>query len=122
MNTIKTLLILAIILLVSGCTTKTPFKTQEPLAGAALVYVYVSDSKPAMDDAMEDAKYKTRINGKNVAGTIVSGEYKVFDMKPATVLFTAVRRNIETLHVKLNLQAGQTYFLKTQSGAFGEPF
>ena len=122
MNTIKALLILALILLISGCATKTPFKTQEPLQGAALVYMYVADTQSNMDHSMEDSKYKTQINGKNVAGTIEAGEYKVFDMKPATVLFTAVRRNIETLHAKLSLQAGQTYFLKTQSGAFGEAF
>ena len=120
MNLIKSLLLVAVALLItSGCTTKTPFKTQEPLADAALVYFLVTDAQLGMDDAMEDSKYKTRINGKNVRGTIESGEYKVFDMKPATVLFTAVRRNFEEEHVKLNLQAGQTYFLKVQSGDFG---
>ena len=122
MNTIKALLILAVMLLISGCTTKTSFKVQEPLNDAALVYMYVTNLQSDMDYSMEDSKYKTQINGKNVAGTIEAGEYKVFDMKPATVMFTAIRRNIESLHVKLNLQAGQTYFLKTQSGAFGEAF
>ena len=116
MNTINKLLILAIMLLVSGCGTKTPFKTQEPLEGAALVYFYISDIQSDLDHSMEDSKYKTRINGKNVPGTIEAGEYKVFDMKPTTVLFTTVRRNIEEAHVKLKLEAGKTYYLKTQSG------
>ncbi|MDQ7066526.1 MAG: hypothetical protein Q9M40_00145 [Sulfurimonas sp.] len=84
--------------------------------------MYVTDSQSGMDDSMEDSKYKIQINRKNVAGTIEAGEYKVFDMKPETVLFTAVRKNIEEKYVKLSLVAGQTYYLKTQSAAFGEPY
>lgn len=118
----KILFSLSLLIFTSGCTTKTPFTSQEPLQNAALVYFYVSDKQSIIDINMEDAKYKTRINGKNVAGTIEAGEYKVFDMKPATVLFTSVRRNIEEKFLKLNLVAGETYFLKVQSAEFGAAY
>lgn len=119
MTLIKSLFLLSLTFFIAGCTTKTPFTSQEPLQDAALVYFYVSEKSSTIDVNMEDSKYKTRINGKNVAGTVEAGEYKVFDMKPATVLFTSVRRNIEEKFLKLNLQAGQTYYLKVQSGSFG---
>lgn len=121
MNKIKALLILAIMLLVSGCGTKVPFKAQEPLDGAALLYVYVVD-KVTVDDTMQDSLYKIQINGKNVVGSIEAGEYKVFDMKPATVLVTSLRRNIEKMHQKVTMQAGNSYFLKIESGSFGEAY
>ena len=122
MHIIKILFTLVFVLILSGCTTKTPFQVKQPVENAALVYIYVTNVQSGMDDAMEDSKYKTQINRKNVAGHIRAGEYKVFDMKPAMVLFTATRRNIEDLHIKLNLQAGQTYYLRTQSAGFGEEF
>ncbi|PHQ89370.1 MAG: hypothetical protein COB42_07075 [Sulfurimonas sp.] len=119
MTLTKSLLILSLTFFIAGCTSKTPFTSQAPLEDAALVYFYVANTQSSMDASMEDSKYKTRINGKNVAGTIEAGEYKVFDMKPATVLFTSVRRNIEQKFLKLHLEAGQTYYLKVQSGSFG---
>ena len=122
MTILKALLITLSTVLIIGCGTKTPFKAQEPIKDAALVYVYVSDVQSDIDHAMEDAKYKIQINDKNVKGWIKAGEYKVFDMKPATVLFTIIRREIESLDVKLNLEAGKTYYLKTQSGEFGGVF
>lgn len=118
MNTLKALLVVAIMLLVSGCGTKVPFKAKEPLDGAALLYVYVVDKKSDTKN-MSDSKYKLQINGKNVNGEINAGEYRVFDMKPATILVTSVRRNIERMHVKVNMQAGNIYYLKIESGNFG---
>lgn len=118
MNKLKALLVVAIMLLVSGCGTKVPFKEKEPLDGAALLYVYVVN-KTGDNKNMSDSKYKLQINGKNVNGEINRGEYKVFDMKPATILVTSVRRNIERMHVKVNMQAGNIYYLKIESGSFG---
>lgn len=122
MNISKIVLITLSIVFVLGCGTKTPFKSQEPIKDAALVYVYISDIHAETDHAMEDAKYKIQINGKNVKGWIKAGEYKLFDMKPATMLFSITRREIESLDIKLNLEAGKTYYLKTQSGEFGGTF
>lgn len=122
MNIIKIFFITSILVLFSACTDKTPFKEKEPISGAAQVYVYVSNVQLGMDESMQDSKYKLQINGKNVAGTIQAGEYKVFDMKPATVLFSSVRRNIEMMHAKLHLEAGERYYLKAQSEGFGEGY
>ena len=121
MNIFKALLIVAIMLLVTGCGTKVPFKAQEPKDGAALLYVYVVDSI-SDDDSMQDSKFKLRINNKNVAGVIEAGEYKIFDMKPDTILVTAVRKQIEEMHLKLTMQAGKTYFLKIKSSSYGEAY
>lgn len=122
MNKIKALLFIAIVLLVSGCTTKTPYKAQEPLKDAALLYVYSADVLTD-DDSMQNGIFKLQINNKNVAGSMMSGEYKVFDMKPATILMTALRTNIEKQHIKLNMEAGKTYYLKMEAaGGYGEAF
>lgn len=122
MYTIKSLLLLALLLLMSGCGAKIPFTAQKPLQDASLVYLYVSNTQSSSDYAMEDANYKIQINDKNVKGMIKAGEYKVFDMKPGTVLFSVIRREIESLDLKLHLTAGKTYYLKTQSGEFGGKF
>ena len=121
MNTIKALLILAVMLLVSGCGTKVPFKAKEALDGAAVVYIYANDTI-SDDDSVQDDKFQLRINNQNVAGRLNGGEYRVFDMKPATVLVSAVRTNIEEHYVKLSLIAGKVYYLKIQTGAYGEEF
>ena len=86
-----------------------------------MLYVYVTDHV-SNDDSMQDSVYKLQINGKNVNGAIEGGEYKVFDMKPDTILVTAVRRNIEEQNLKLSMQAGNVYFLKIQSSSFGGQF
>ena len=122
MNKIKALLIIAVVLLVSGCTTKTPFQVKEPLKDAALVYVYSTDVM-SDDDSMQNGKFKLQINNKNVAGSIDAGEYKVFDMKPAVILMTALRTNVEKLHIKLNLEAGKTYYLRVEAkSGYGDAF
>ena len=121
MNTIKALLVLAVMLLVSGCGTKVPFKAKEALDGAAVVYVYANDTITD-DDSVQDDKFQLRINNQNVAGRLNGGEYRVFDMKPATVLVSAVRTNIEEHYVKLNMEAGNVYYLQIQTGSYGEEF
>ena len=121
MNTIKALLILAVMLLISGCGTKVPFKAKEALDGAAVVYIYANDTV-SDDDSMQNNKFQLRINNKNVAGRLNGGEYRVFDMKPDTILVSAVRTNIEEHYVKLSLEAGKVYYLRIQTGAYGEEF
>ncbi|MCD4668470.1 MAG: SHOCT domain-containing protein, partial [Sulfurimonas sp.] len=71
---------------------------------------------------VQDDKFQLRINNQNVAGRINGGEYRVFDMKPATILISAVRTDIEEHYLKLNLEAGKVYYLKIQTGTFGEAF
>ena len=75
-NLFTTLTILSLTLLLAGCS-KTPFKEQEPLQNAALVYVYV-----LMDDGVNDTErnpyYKVGFNGQNVKEGIleISVEYE----------------------------------------------
>jgi hypothetical protein len=108
-------------ILISGCGTKTPFKQKDPLDGAAVVYVYATDNVYS-DEGWQNSRFKLRINGKNVRGELNEGEFQVFDMKPATVLITAVRQNAFMLHVKLKLEAGKIYFLRLDGGAGDSDF
>ncbi|MEE8588112.1 MAG: SHOCT domain-containing protein, partial [Sulfurimonadaceae bacterium] len=112
-NRFTTLAILLITLLLAGCA-KTPFKAHEPLANAALVYVYV-----AMDDGINDTErnpyYKVGLNGKNVKDGMLTNEYMAFNLKPETVVISAIRANIEKQELTLHLKAGETRYLKVQS-------
>jgi hypothetical protein len=121
MNIIKTLLVVAILLITTGCGTKTPYKEKEPISGAALLYVYVVDNI-SPDESMTDASFKLRINNLNVADRVRAGEHKVFDMKPATVLVSAVRNNVMIHNVKLKMEAGHIYYLEIYVGTADEDF
>jgi len=121
MNKFKILLTVALLMLFSACGTKTMFKPKQPMPNAALVYVYVTDILTG-DDDMQDTKFKIQINNKNVKGYVGAGEYKVFDMKPATILISVVRGQIEREDLKLKLKAGQTYYIKVDATTYGEPF
>lgn len=105
--------IILITLLLSGCS-KTPFKAQEPLANAALLYVYVG-----MDDGVNDSNrnpyYKVGLNGKNVKGGMLTNEYMAFNLKPETVEVSVTRAEIEKQTLTLHLKAGETRYLKAQS-------
>ena len=114
MNLIKILLIAMAILLLSGCGNKTPFVEKQPIQDAALIYVFVEDTISA-DDTMQNAIFRLRINNQNVKGRVFPGEYKVFDMKPATVLFSAVRTNVEQKNIKLKLEADKIYYVEIRT-------
>ena len=112
-NIFTTVITLFIALVFAGCA-KTPFKAQEPLANAALVYVYVG-----IDDGVNDTDrnpyYKVGLNGKNVKGGMLTNEYMAFNLKPETVEVSATRAEIEKQVLILHLKAGETRYLKAQS-------
>ena len=112
-NIFTIITILVIALAFAGCA-KTPFKPQEPLTSAALVYIYVG-----MDDGVNDTErnpyYKVGFNGKNVHDGMLTNEYMAFDLKPESVLISTTRANIEKQELTLQLKAGETRYLKVQS-------
>ena len=112
-NLFTTLTILFLTLVLAGCS-KTPFKEQEPLENAALVYVYV-----LVDDGVNDTDrnpyYKVGLNGKNVKGGMLTNEYMAFKLKPEKVEVSVTRADIEKQELTLQLQAGESRYLKVQS-------
>ncbi len=118
MKIIKNLLIIvAIVLLSSGCGAKKAFVEKEAIEDAALLYIFIADTM-SDDEDMQDADFKLRINTLNVKGGLQAGEYKVFDMKPATILLTAIRTNVEEKHLKLKLEADKIYYVEVKTNDF----
>lgn len=121
MKKIKIALAVTIALLISGCGSKVPFKAQEPLPEAALVYVYVAESY-GDTESISYQSYSLRINDKRVAERLRAGEYTTLDVKPNPIKLSATREQIEEKSINLDLKAGETYYLKIRDnlsrGAF----
>lgn len=119
MKKVTALLLTAVLLFITGCGTRVPFKKQEPLENAALVYVYVTPD----GEFESDPQYKIRINNKRVDGYVRKDEYMILNLKPSKNLtISATKAQIEERSVKLSVQAGQTYYLKVQGGLGGGDF
>lgn len=121
MNKIKILLTVVATLLLLGCGSKAPFKAQEPLVGASLVYVYAIESYGGVEsDAYQN--YTMRVNDKRVGERLRGGEYITLDLKPSQVKLSATRAQIEEKSLNLDLKAGEIYYLKItdnlEKGAF----
>ncbi|MEN8145980.1 MAG: SHOCT domain-containing protein [Campylobacterota bacterium] len=112
-NLYITLTILFLTLVLAGCS-KAPFKEQEPLKNAALVYVYVA-TDDGVNDSDRNPYYKVGFNGKNVKDGMLVNEYMVFNLKPETVTVSTTRANIEKQELILQLKAGEIRYLKVQS-------
>ncbi len=121
MKIIKTLLLLATLLLVTACGNRLPFKAQEPLENAALVYIYATTSVTS-DDTTNESDYSIRINNKPVMQRIVQGEYMVFNLKPQPMTISATKKQIEEQVLNLDLKTGQIYYLKIKDDLDGGGF
>lgn len=112
----KTFLVIALLTLSTIFTAcgKIPFEKQKPMSSAALVYVYL-----AMDSGVNDTSrmpnYVVGFNGKNSEGSIEYGTYKYFNLKPGQITISATRSDVEKQDIKLNLDAGKTYYLRIKS-------
>jgi hypothetical protein len=113
MKKIKTLFIVTLLLFISGCADKVPFKAQEPLENASLVYIYMPNQSEAVESySYQD--YDIRINDKRVEQKIKSGEYVAFHLKPNPITLSVVRAQIEEQIVELNLKAGEVHYLRVR--------
>jgi len=111
MKILKTLILSLILLLVTACGNRVPFKKQEPLENAALVYVYV----PATVSTGEDTQtydYSIRINNKRYLERIEDGEYLAFNLKPLTIDISATRNQVVEHKLTVTLQSGKVYYFK----------
>jgi hypothetical protein len=121
MNIVKTLLLIATLLLFSACGNKTAFKLQKPLEKAALVYVYVK-VKVDSSEASNRGEYSLRINNKPVMQRIQADEHMVFNLKPETMTLSATKNQIQEIVLDLDLKAGETYYLKIIDSQDGSAF
>ncbi|PHQ65727.1 MAG: hypothetical protein COB99_02315 [Sulfurimonas sp.] len=121
MKTVKILLLTITLLLITACGNRTPFKKQEPLENAALVYIY-AELKVSADDSMSDSEYNIRINNKPVMQRIKDGEYMVFNLKPQPMTISATKKQIQEEVLDMNLKTGQIYYLKISDNQEGNTF
>lgn len=111
MKKIKIALAVLVALFVTGCGSKVPFKAQEPVAEAALVYVYVAESYGDIESDSYQS-YSVRINGKRVGQRLKAGEYTTLDLKPNPAKISATKDQIIEKSLDLDLKIGETYYLK----------
>lgn len=116
-----TFTILLVGLIFVSCADKEPFKAKEAKATAALVYIYIAEDSN-IDDTFRISTYNVALNGNVIGKSLRSGEYIKLDLKPIALTISLARLDLEIQSVKLNLQAGQTYYLRAQShsASFGK--
>lgn len=121
MKKFKMLIITAVLLLITGCASKVPFQETLPLENAAVAYIYMPNYSELVESG-SSKNFTIRINDKSVEGRIKSNEYMKLDLKPQKIKFTAIRDSIEEKSVTLDLNAGDSYYLRIrdnlQNGAF----
>lgn len=121
MKKIKIVVMAVVLLFVTGCANKIPFKSSLPLENASLVYIYLPNYSETVED-ISNQNYRVRINDKSVEGRIKSNEYMAFNLKPQTIKFSATRANIEEKIANLDLKVGGVYYLRIrdnlQDGSF----
>ncbi|MEA3330679.1 MAG: DUF2846 domain-containing protein [Campylobacterota bacterium] len=111
MKIVKILLLSLILLLVTACGNRVPFKEQAPLENAALVYVYVVEDITSSEDT-QVSNYSIRINNKRYLERITEGEYLAFNLKPLTIDISATRGQVEEHKESVTLEAGKIYYFK----------
>ena len=114
MKALKKIVVLAsVLLMIVACGSKIPFKKQQPLENAALVYVYVPDTVTAGEDT-QTYTYSLRINNKKYKQRITEGEYLTLNLKPITLDISATRSDVEEHKLRVSLEAGKIYYFKIQ--------
>ncbi len=111
MKLLTTFLLFFILLFMSACGTKIPFKEQEVVADASLVYIYAPMSFSA-DDTIDNGDYSVYINNKRYEQDIKLGEYIPLNLKPKNTKLSVRAIDIEELSITLDLKPANTYYLK----------
>lgn len=111
MKIIKILLLTTTLLLLTACGNKIPFKKQEPLENAALVYIYVLQNV-GLQESQGGSDYSIRINNKRYLERIRGGEFISFNLKAQPMTISVTRAQIEEKVLKMDFKAGQIYYLK----------
>jgi len=113
MKALKIVVLASVLLLMVACGSKIPFKKQQPLENAALVYVYVPDTITAGEDT-QTYTYSLCINNKKYQDRITEGEHLSLNLKPITLDISAARGEVEEHKLRVSLEAGKIYYFKIQ--------
>ena len=113
MKALKIVVLASVLLLMVACGSKIPFKKQQPLENAALVYVYVPDTVTAGEDT-QTYTYSLCINNKKYQDRITEGEHLSLNLKPITLDISATRSDVEEHKLRVSLEAGKIYYFKIQ--------
>jgi len=113
MKILKITLLTLVLLLVTACGSKIPFKKQQPLENAALVYIYVPDSVTGGEDT-QTYTYNILINNKKYDERVTEGEYLSLNLKPVAIEISATRGEVEEHKLKVTLESGHIYYFKIQ--------
>lgn len=108
------IILTTILLLISGCGTKVPYKTQEPLDNTSLVYIYVTSTN-GFGENITTSTYQVHINNKKIKQQIKEDEYIAFNLKPNTTSFSITRAQIEERTLKLHLENRKIYYLRVKT-------
>ncbi len=111
MKKIKIVVTAIVLLFVTGCASKVPFKSSLPVENASLVYIYMPNYSELTED-ISSQNYRIRINDKSIEGRLKSNEYMAFNLKSQTIKFSATRANIEEKVATLDLKVGGVYYLR----------
>jgi len=120
----KIILILTSFLLsfiATSCADKKLFVAKEAMPTAALVYIYIEEDTN-IDDSFRVTKYNVVINGNVSSESLKPSEYIKLDVKPNPLTISLARTDLEIQSIKLNPEAGKTYYLRaqSQSNSFGK--
>lgn len=102
------------LLLFTACGSRVPFIEKQVSEDLALVYIYVSNDM-GTNDSIVDSPFTIRINNKNIDNKIRMNEYLSFYMKANKTEVTIVRDSIEKQALEIDLDAGNTYYLRVDS-------
>lgn len=100
--------------ILSACADKKAFVAKEAMSTAALVYIYIEENEN-IDDTFRVTKYNVLINGNLSSESLKPGEYVKLDIKPSALTISLARTDVEIQSIKLNPEAGKTYYLRAQS-------
>ena len=105
----------------TSCADKKAFVANEAIPTAALVYIYIEDDAN-IDDTFRITKYNVLINGDLSSKSLKPGEYVKLDVKLNPLTISLARTDLEIQTLKLNPEAGKTYYLRaqSQSNSFGK--
>jgi hypothetical protein len=120
-NIVKVVSLLVISLVFMACGNRVPFKVQEPLDNAALVYIYVTTNL-GTEEGDSHTDYSIRINNKPYLQRVVAGEHIALNVKPQPMTISATKRQIEEKVLNLDLKAGHIYYLKISDNLDGGRF
>ncbi len=91
---------------------KVPFTKNTVKQNAALVYIYTARETNSIDENSRIQTYKILLNGKYIDDSLVNDEFIKYDVKSGSIIFSALRNDIDIKKLELDAIEGKIYYLK----------